>query len=357
MRTYFTILVLSAVAAFLLTPLARRLAFRWGAIDLPSERKVHREPMPRFGGLAIYAGFWLPWFGFYFFDNRVTETFRNYEKLSLSLALGATSMLLLGVWDDLRGLSAAKKFLVQTLTAVGLYFAGFQITLLSNPFGPPVLLGWLSLPVSVLWIVGITNAINLLDGIDGLAAGVTACIALALALINALSGNIIVTLFTLSLAGACLGFLPWNFSPARIFLGDSGSLFLGLVLACIGMVSLFKAATVTFVAVPLFLFGLPLFDTANVMIRRWLRGAPVFQADKTHVHHRLLGLGLSQKQAVYFLYVITALLGGLAISLTLQRSPLTLALGGILVLCLAAVIGFLWRAQVRKSAANTAPPD
>jgi UDP-GlcNAc:undecaprenyl-phosphate GlcNAc-1-phosphate transferase len=322
-------------------------------MDLPSARKVHAEPMPRLGGLAVFAGFWVPWIGLYLVDNRVTETLRSYDKLSLSLALGGTVMLLLGIYDDLKGAGARLKFSVQIAVAVALYFGGFRITVLSNPFGEPLQLGWLALPVSVLWIVGITNAINLLDGIDGLATGVTACIALSLALINVLFGNILVALLTLCLAGACLGFLPYNFSPARIFLGDSGSLFLGLVLACIGTVSLFKAATATFIAVPVILFGLPLFDTASVVLGRLSRGQPLFEADKTHVHHQLLRLGLNQPQAAYLLYGITLLLGALATFLSLQQSPRALLLGGAFVLVLASIIWAAWKTRLRQRS----PPD
>ena len=353
MRTYYAVLVLAAVAAFLATPLVRRLAFRWGAIDLPSVRKVHTEPMPRLGGLAVFAGFWVPWIGLYLVTNRVTEILRTYDKLSLCLALGGSAMLLLGIYDDIKEASARLKFGVQIAVAVGLYSGGFQITKVSNPFGQALELHWLALPMTVLWIVGITNAINLLDGIDGLATGVTACIALSLALINVIYGNILVALLTLCLAGACLGFLPYNFSPARIFLGDSGSLFLGLMLACIGTVSLFKAATATFIAVPLILFGLPLFDTTSVVLGRLSRRQPVFVADKTHVHHQLLRLGLNQPQAAYFLYGITLLLGALATFLSLQQSPRALLLGGALVLALASVIWAAWKRRLR----NHAPRD
>ena len=342
MKTYVAILVISALAAFFFTPLMRRLALRFGAIDLPGERKVHQKPMPRFGGLAVFIGFCFPWAGFYLLDNLVTETFQNYEKLFAALMLGASAMLVLGVWDDLRGLNAAQKFSVQILTAVGLYFAGFQITSLSNPFGAAIVLGAWSLPVSVLWIVGITNAINLLDGIDGLATGVTICIALSLALINIFANHIIVALLTLCLAGACLGFLPHNFAPARIFLGDSGSLFIGMVLACIGIISLFKAATVSFVAAPLILFGLPLMDTTSVFLGRLFRGAPLFRADKTHVHHRLLQLGLNHKEVALFLYGVTIVLGTAAVFLTLQQSPATFLIGVVLAVALGA---FLWLAR------------
>ena len=342
MKTYLAVLILSALAAYFLTPLARRLAVRWGAMDLPDERKIHAQPMPRLGGLAVFGGFCSPWAFFYLLDNLVTARFHNYEKLILALLLGAAVMLALGIYDDLKGANATQKFLVQIITAIGLYFGGFQITTLSNPFGTPFELGWLSLPASVLWIVAITNAINLLDGIDGLVAGITACIALALAVINILAGNIIVALLTLCLAGACLGFLPHNFSPARIFLGDSGSLFIGIVLACIGILSLFKAATVTFILVPLLLFGLPIYDTLSVIYGRLRRRAPLFQADKSHVHHRLLNQGLNHSQAATMLYGVTLLLGAVGVFLSLEQFPYTIVVVSGFVFLLAVITVRAW---------------
>ena len=313
MKTYIAILVISALVSFGVTPWVLRLARMWGAMDIPDARKVHKEPMARLGGLAVFLGFCSPWAGFYLLDNLVSATFQNYERLFLSLVIGASLMLVLGIYDDIRGCNALQKFAVQIVTAIGLYYGGFQITVLSNPFGPVIHLGWLSMPVSVLWIVGLTNAVNLLDGIDGLAVGVTGCLALSLALINIMTGNIIVALLTLCLAGACFGFLPHNFSPARIFMGDSGSLFIGVVLACISILSLFKVTTVTFILVPMMLFGLPLFDTTSVFIGRLLRGVPLFRADKTHIHHRLLRLGWTHQRAALLLYAITLALGAVAI--------------------------------------------
>jgi UDP-GlcNAc:undecaprenyl-phosphate GlcNAc-1-phosphate transferase len=353
MRTYFAVLILSALATFALTPVARWLALYLGAIDLPSERKIHRGAMPRLGGLAVVGGFCFPWVAFYVVNNRVTRTFQDYETLFTVLLVGASAMLVLGIYDDLRGVKASTKFVVQLVIALFLYYGGYRITALTNPFGQSLQLSpLLALPVSVLWIVGITNALNLLDGIDGLAAGVTACISLSLALIDILSGNVIVALLTLCLAGACLGFLPFNFSPARIFLGDSGSLFIGVVLACIGMMSFFKAATATFIIVPLFVFGLPLYDTMTVMLGRARRGQPIFQADKSHVHHRLLALGLNHRQAAYFLYTIKVLLGAGAVLFSLQQSVPMLLGGGALVLAVALVIWLAWRITFRRTSFN-----
>ncbi|MFN0069170.1 MAG: glycosyltransferase family 4 protein [Limisphaerales bacterium] len=347
MKTYFTILLLSAVAAFLLTPLARRLAFLIGALDVPDARKIHREPMPRLGGVAVFLGFATPWLLLYLIDNQVAQVFRQYEAQFFSLLAGGLAILLVGVADDVRPMRAFHKLIAQIVVAVGLYHAGFRITELSIPFGEAIPLGPLALPASVLWIVALTNAVNLLDGIDGLVAGVTAIIALSLALINILAGNILVALLTFSLAGAALGFLPYNFSPARIFLGDSGSLFVGLMMACIGTLSLFKATTATFILAPLVLFGLPLFDTTAVIFGRLRRGQHIFKPDKTHVHHRLLELGLNQRQAATLLYVVTGVLGMAAVVLSWRANAATfvavLALTGAAVLILGA-----WTWRIRR---------
>ncbi len=355
MKTYLAVLIFSALGAYFLTPFAGHLALRWGAIDQPGGRKIHKKPMARLGGLAVFGGFCIPWITFYFYGNRVSSIFLNYEKLFYSLMIGGVAMLGLGIYDDIKGANASKKFLVQIGVAVWLYFAGYQITRLSNPFGAPFELGWLSFPVTILWIVGLTNAFNLLDGIDGLATGVAICTSLALALINILGDKVLVGLLTLSLAGACLGFLPHNFSPARIFLGDTGSLFIGLVLSCIGILSLFKAATVTFVVVPVALFGLPLFDTLSVMAGRLWRGKPLFHADKTHVHHRLLRLGWNQKETAIFLWGVTLVLGTIAVDLSIRQSLRTVLFGVSMLAVLLFTIWHSWRR--REEAAEAAAKE
>ncbi len=315
-KTYLVMLLVSGVGAWLFTPWAIRLALHFGAVDLPNDRKVHRKPMPRMGGVAVFLGFCLPWAGLYLLHNPVSTGFMDFEKRFAAMMLAATAMLVLGIYDDIKGADATKKFLVQTLVALALWAADIRIDQVANPWGSPVELGWLSLPISVLWIVGVTNAINLLDGIDGLVAGVTAVIALCLAILNVLSNNNFIALLTLCLAGACLGFLPFNQSPARVFLGDSGSLTIGIVLACVGILSLFKEGHQTaspLLSVPLILFGLPLFDTLRVMVSRFARGQSMFKADRNHVHHRLLDMGLNHKQAAWTLYAVAAGLGSTAI--------------------------------------------
>lgn len=337
-KTYLSLLVLSALTSWVLTPWVRKLAFRFGAIDFPNERKIHKEPMPRLGGLAIFFGMCLPWIGLYVIENFISITFQNYEKLLLKLVASSVSILLLGVYDDIKGANASQKFLVQFTVAFFLYASGLRITELSNPFGSPIRLHWLAMPVTVFWLVGITNAINLLDGIDGLATGVTGCIALSLAVINIAKGNVIVALLTLSLAGACFGFLPHNFSPARVFLGDTGSLFMGFMLAGIGIFSLFKSTTLSFVAVPFLVFALPLYDTFSVIVRRARTGKPIFSADRSHLHHRLLALGWGQRDVALFLCAISAFMGGLAVFLTLHEAQaITLFAWGLVIAVLGAI--------------------
>lgn len=321
MKTYFTMLIVAAVAAFLATPVVQRLALQLNAVDRPDPRKIHSEPTPRLGGLAVLFGFCVPWALLYAVDNRVAAVFTQHETMIFTLMLGGIGIFAVGMFDDIHGMRAMSKLLAQLVVASGLYLAGFKITQLSNPFGGVLELGWFSFPLTLLWIVAITNAMNLLDGMDGLVAGVTACMTLSLAFINILSGDVVVALLTFCLAGAVLGFLPHNFSPARIFLGDSGSLFLGLLMACISTLSLFKAATAAVLVVPFVLFALPLYDTASVVIGRLRRGQHIFAADKTHIHHRLLEMGLNQKQTAAVLYSVSVFLGLVSILLTWRPSP------------------------------------
>lgn len=332
MRTYFTMLLLAAIVSFLVTPFAQRLAFLIGAVDQPDPRKIHRAPTARTGGIAVMLGFCAPWAVLYLLDNQVVRMFQQQERTFLFLIACGLAMFALGFADDILNLNPRVKLTFQAGVAVVMYFGGFQISELSNPFTAAIPLGWFSLPFTVLWIVGITNATNLLDGMDGLVAGVAAVMALSLAMINILGGNVLVALLTFSLAGAALGFLPFNFTPARIFLGDSGSLFIGIMMAGISTLSFFKAATATLVLIPLLLFALPLFDTTQVVIGRLRRGQHPFSPDKNHVHHRLMRLGLNQRQAAIFLYAVTLFLGVASIILSWRTTPtafITLALIGL----------------------------
>ncbi len=355
MRTYFTMLLLAMVVTFVTTPLANRLAHLLGAVDRPDPRKIHRNPTPRLGGLAVLCGFCAPLPALYFLDNRVAWIFQQNQLLILTLVGCSLVMFAVGVADDILNLSPGRKLVFQILVAIAMYAGGFRISEITTPWGHTWHLHWLALPVTVGWIVGLTNATNLLDGMDGLVAGMAAVLAVSLALINILGGNTVVALLTFCLAGAALGFLPYNFSPARIFLGDSGSLFLGLVMAAISTISFFKAATATLVLIPFLLFALPLFDTTTVVIGRLRRGQHPFSPDKTHVHHRLLSLGLNQKEAAFFLYVVCIFLGVAAIILSWRLSSAVfltlLVLGTILAVSL-----LTWSVRLRGRRQAPKPP-
>lgn len=352
MKTYFATLILSALTTFLVTPFVRRLAFRFGAVDEPSERKVHRGIIPRLGGLGIYLGAMLPIFFIYFLDNDITQNLGEKTQLLVALFTAATIILGLGIYDDFKEAKPSLKLVFQMAVALLLFFSGFEIRSLNIPGGNEIELPFpMRLVLTSLWIVGITNAINLLDGIDGLVTGVTAFISLALAIINLVAlHDKFIAILTLALAGACIGFLPYNFSPARIFLGDSGSLLIGVFLACIGVQSLFKTSTENsgLLIIPMILFGLPLFDTTSVMITRASKGRSIFEADKNHVHHRLLRKGLSQKQASYLLYIVSATLSFVAVLFTWRQTK-EIIMGGVCVV-IAVVLWLLWAWNMRKRA-------
>lgn len=294
----------------LLTPLAERAAIRFGVLDRPDVRKVHGAPMPLLGGLAVAAGFTAGCGVAFGLDGA-----RAFDTPILGLAIGAIMMILLGVYDDRRGADARLKLAVQALAAIVVIASGSRIAIITNPFGGHWNLGILSVPVSILWIVGITNAINLIDGLDGLAAGIGAIVALTLFAVAVPDPVTFVPVAALALAGACLGFLKFNFPPARIFMGDTGSLFMGFVIAVIGMQGFLKGATALALLVPLLAVGLPVIDTALAIIRRSIQHTHLFRADREHLHHRLLRIGLSHRQAVVVMYWVSAFLALTALSL------------------------------------------
>ena len=304
----------SFLIALILTPVVRNLAVRMGAVDDPRkdkdpERRMHSNPIPRMGGLAIVLGFLLS-----------TLIFVPMTTQLQGALLGAVIIVVLGVFDDIYDLRAKFKLGVQIVAALIAVCAGNQIEALSNPnvfsSDPYWVLGWLSIPVTVVWIVGMTNAVNLIDGLDGLACGVSSISSMTLLVIALLLGEPQVALLVAALAGGCLGFLPYNMNPAKIFMGDTGSTFLGYILAVISVQGLFKMYTLISFVVPFILFGLPIFDTCFAFIRRIAHGQSPMHADRSHVHHRLIDMGFSQKQAVAVLYVITAILGLSAVVLT-----------------------------------------
>jgi len=290
--------------ALALTPLMRRLAFRYGVLDHPDQRKTHGQAMPLLGGVAVYLAFWLV-AGPALFYLQGNGRFWG-------LFLGSTLILALGLYDDIRGLSYRAKFAGQFAAALILLAFNIKIEFITFPFQSMVFLGIFVVPLTLIWVVGVTNAVNLIDGVDGLAAGVSAIAAIVMVAYT--WGEFpLLSILCLILAGAALGFLPLNFPPARIFLGDTGSLFLGFMLAGFSIMGATKQITLTTLFIPMLILGLPITDTFYVMWRRLKSGRPIFQADRGHIHHKLLGLGLTPRQTTIALYLISLYFGGAAI--------------------------------------------
>ncbi|MEM6532605.1 MAG: MraY family glycosyltransferase [Myxococcota bacterium] len=339
--------LLALAMALIATPLVKRIALAVGAVDSAAvaSRKVHSRAIPRMGGLAIAAGFFLPLVGLLVVDSEVGRRFSAEPVKVWGLFAGGAAIVALGVFDDIYGANAKQKFLVQFAVATALYFVGFQIGVVSTPFDFRLELGWLALPVTVLWIVGIINAMNLIDGLDGLAAGVALVAAIATFVAAYLNGNVLMMLFMASLSGSLLSFLVFNFNPARIFMGDTGSMFLGYILAVTSVQTSTKGAATVALLIPVLAVGLPIMDTFLAMGRRAYRGRPMFSADKEHLHHQLLELGLSQRQAVLVLWGMAALL---AIAALLVSQLTGLLAAGVLVIAAIAVAIFLgWLGYMR----------
>ncbi len=318
--SYIYFFVAATLISFLLTPLAIRLAYRIGAIDSPGERKVHEVPTPRFGGLAICATTILC----------LGAAFAMRPELWgsgpwASVLVGALIVYLLGLTDDLGGLNALTKLAVQVLAAFVAVSAGLRIDGVTLPYFGAVEFGGLATPITIVWIAGVTNAFNLIDGLDGLAGGLGLITALALFSLG--SGDAGSLLFAAVLAGSLAGFLRYNYNPARVFMGDSGSLFTGYLLACLAVRSSWGEHSVGFAA-PLLAMAIPVLDTATAMLRRYfgavwnggqiharafLRPTVMFHPDRGHIHHRLLDSGLTQRQAVGVLYALALALAALAI--------------------------------------------
>ena len=305
MQTYWVAFFIALAVAYFITPQVKQLAIRAGAMDAPDARKVHKTPVPRMGGLAIYCGFVLAVLSSLYVSREI-----------LGLLLGGTMILAVGVIDDLRQLPARTKLLGQILAAVVLVLFDIRIEWLTNPFGDMIYLDVFAIPLTILWVVALTNTVNLIDGLDGLAAGVSTIAAVTIFMVALAQNFWTVAILTAALAGSALGFLQHNFNPAKIFMGDTGSMFLGYTLAAVSVLGTVKSAATIALVVPIVALGLPIMDTAFAIIRRYMSGRPIFKPDKGHLHHRLLALGLSQKQAVLLMYVISGCLGISAIALT-----------------------------------------
>ncbi len=299
-------IICAMLTAYTVTPPVRLLAYRLGAIDVPTDaRRMHRKPMPRIGGLAIYIAFVLS-----------TMVFCQHSPHLYAIWIGGGMLVTLGILDDIFRLSALLKLFVQLgASAIAVILFGVRIEYITL-FGQTIQFGIFAIPITILWITGLTNAINLIDGLDGLACGVSAITALSMFGVILVSGDIPSAILTAVLVASCVGFLPYNMNPARIFMGDTGALFLGYALSVISVQGLFKLHTMLSFLAPCAIFALPLLDTSTAIIRRVLTGNSPFAPDRGHLHHRLVDMGFTHKEAVKILYAICGLLGLVAITYT-----------------------------------------
>ena len=331
---------MALVVSYLMTPYVKSFAEKVGAIDVPRDaRRIHDHPIPRMGGLAIFMGFLISVIVFVSFDMRV-----------LGLLLGALIIAAMGAVDDIVGLSPWIKLGVQVLAALVAIRCGIYFNVITNPnlmsYNDTINMGLLSLPLTVIWIVGCTNAFNLIDGLDGLAVGVSAISSFTLLMVSLLVSGANVSFILAALCGACIGFMPYNMTPAKIFMGDVGSQFLGFVLAAVSVMGIFKLTAVITILIPVMAMMLPLADTVFAFVRRIIHGQSPFHADRGHFHHRLLAMGLSQKQAVAVLYGFSAVMGLLSVIIAgKDRDPV------IRIFCLIAilvVVVLMWMVILRK---------
>ena len=335
-------LAIAFAAAFATTPPVKALAVKVGAVDVPKDaRRIHDHPIPRMGGMAIFIGFLLS-----------VLLFAEIDTQLRGILIGCVIIVATGAIDDVIAMKWWVKLLAELVAAAVAVTHGVVIEVLFNPNifsdNASLLLGYLSIPVTICWIIGITNAVNLIDGLDGLACGVSSISSTTMLVVALILSECNIAVVLAALVGACLGFIPYNANPAKIFMGDTGALLLGFALATVSVTAMFKFyAIITFV-VPLLALALPLFDTLFAIIRRLLKGQNPMKPDRGHLHHRLIDMGLSQKQAVAILYCLSAVLGLTAVVIN-THGPLRIALLGA-ELVLAIGIGFFVRSQIAHPA-------
>ncbi len=314
MKSFVALFLIAMCASSVLTPLLRRFCERYGLVDEPrDDRRVHDKPIPRLGGVAIFLSVVIALSSLLFVHNLLTETLHFQTRKIVAFLICGTIVLLLGAYDDVRGANATVKFATLAAVAVLFYGLGGRIAGLSIPF-----VGSIALPpaagflLTVIWVVGIANAFNLIDGIDGLATGSALFSSLIILIISLLQGYSYVTVMALVLIGSLAGFLRYNFNPASIFLGDSGALFVGFSLAALSVQGAQKASTAVAIAIPVFAFALPVVDTGVTIARRFISGKPIFKGDREHIHHMLLARGWSQRRVALVLYGVSATFGLMA---------------------------------------------
>lgn len=313
---YVALFAACLCGSLLMTPVARRIAWHLGSVDHPGARRINRRPIPRMGGIAVFAALCigafvqytgsriLGWPRLFLVENSLASHI-NYALLSLGIFL----IFATGLLDDYLSLSPRQKLLGQTLAAIAVVLSGLVIDVIVHPLtSQGVGLGWFSYPLTVIYLVAYTNIFNLIDGLDGLASGIACIASITMWVVSTMSGHTDAAGLSIMLAGATLGFLRYNFNPASVFLGDSGSLLIGFVLGCISLMSVNRVSGLTSIIVPLVIAGIPIIDTFSAIVRRGRAHVSIGQADKGHIHHRLMEEGFNQRQTVLFIYAWTAVL-------------------------------------------------
>lgn len=316
---FLTVGLISFFFSYFLTFIVQKLSVKWHFFDVADERKIHKDPIPYGGGIAIYLSFFIAIIFAYNLFLRYQPNFSPSDLIRLkTLFIASTIIVIVGVWDDLKALSPLFKFVIQCVCAGILIYFGFYINFITNPFdGLIILPRILSIIISLLWIVGLMNAINFMDGLDGLVAGVTVISGFLFLVIAIIKGQFLVALLLATLIGSSLGFLRFNFNPAKIFMGDAGALFIGLVFGALSIQGALKITTAVALLIPLCILALPIFDSSYVVLKRLTAKKPVFYPDKTHFHHRLLSKGFSQRKVVLIIYAINAFLGSIGLALAI----------------------------------------
>lgn len=340
MKTYLFTYFCSAFLALVITPVVIRLARKLKMLDGVHVRKVHLTPIPRIGGAAVFASTMVLVIVVLLLDNRIGEIFRGLQVQVVTLLAAGTFIFLVGLVDDLHGVRARYKLLAQIIAASAVCLAGVRIETINVANLFTMKFGWLAFPISIFWIISITNAVNLTDGLDGLAAGISAITCAMIAVFAFNNGQLLMVVFMLSLLGSLSGFLVFNFNPARIFMGDCGSMFLGFVLASTSVMCAVKSGTLVALALPAIALGLPIFDMAFSILRRYLGRWGIMSPDRGHLHHRLLDMGLRHRHAVIVLYTITLLATGLGMFMMIARG------GGVIIIliCVLVLLVLVFRA-------------
>ena len=320
METYLSVYLGSAFLALVITPAVIWSARRINIADVPGARSSHSKPVPHIGGISLFAATMCLTVLVLILPNAVGDAFREIMTKVIVLLSAAAFIFVVGLFDDIKGIRVRFKFLAQLAAAIAVCCAGIRIERIAVADWLTLDFGWFSWPLTLLWIVGITNAINLSDGLDGLAAGISAVACGVIVIFAVYSGQVVMAVLMLALLGSLTGFLFFNFNPAKIFMGDSGSMFLGFTIASSSVMSATKSSTLVGLALPVLVLGIPIFDTLFSMLRRFLERRSIFTPDRSHFHHKLLDLGLKQRHAVIVIYAVTLLAAGLGMFMMVTRN-------------------------------------